>query len=168
MGNPARAARELRNTKWQTELFEDRIEVMVADIAGRLRKAPRDDKAKAAAMFNDEQNQLLEVARAWAELQQLNAFNAALERMPEATRKIMTYVRDLFAMTMIESHSGWYQANGLLSGQRAKAVTSTIERLLQRIRPHAEDLVDAFGYGDDIRGAPIATQAEGKRQASNT
>ncbi|MGO1775057.1 acyl-CoA dehydrogenase family protein [Agrococcus casei] len=165
MGNPARAARELRNTKWQTELFEDRIEVMVADIAGRLRKAPRDDKAKAAAMFNDEQNQLLEVARAWAELQQLNAFNAALERMPEATRKIMTYVRDLFAMTMIESHSGWYQANGLLSGQRAKAVTSTIERLLQRIRPHAEDLVDAFGYGDDILRAPIATQAEGKRQA---
>ncbi|MGO1497037.1 acyl-CoA dehydrogenase, partial [Agrococcus casei] len=60
---------------------------------------------------------------------------------------------------------GWYQANGLLSGQRAKAVTSTIERLLQRIRPHAEDLVDAFGYGDDILRAPIATQAEGKRQA---
>ena len=76
----------------------------------------------------------------------------------------MTYVRDLFAMTMIESHSGWYQANGLLSGQRAKAVTSTIERLLQRIRPHAEDLVDAFGYGDDILRAPIATQAEGQRQ----
>ena len=164
LGNPARAARELRNTKWQVELFTERVETMVADIAGRLRKAPRNDQAKAAAMFNDEQNQLLEAARAWAELQQLKAFNDALERMPEGTKKVMTYVRDLFAMTVIQEHSGWYQENGLLSGQRSKAVTSTIERLLQRLRPHAADLVDAFGYGDDILRAPIATKAEGERQ----
>ena len=137
---------------------------MVSDIASRLRKAPRNDQAKAAAMFNDEQNQLLEAARAWAELQQLKAFNDALENMPEETKKIMTYVRDLFAMVTVQQHSGWYQENGLLSGQRSKAVTSTIERLLQRLRPHAADLVDAFGYGDEILRAPIATSAEGERQ----
>ncbi|WP_293695403.1 acyl-CoA dehydrogenase [uncultured Agrococcus sp.] len=163
-GSPAKASLELRNTKFQQELFADRVETMVADIASRLRKAPRDDQAKAAAMFNNEQNQLLEAARAWTELQQLNALNRALERMDGETLQIMTYVRDLFALTVIEEHAGWYLENGRLSGQRSKAVTSTIERLLQRLRPHAADLVDAFGYGDEILRSPIATDAEGERQ----
>ena len=166
LGSPARASLELRNTKVQVELFEDRVETMVSDIASRLRKAPRDNQAKAAAMFNDEQNQLLEAARAWAELQQLQAFNRALERMPAETKKIVTYVRDLFALSLIEEHAAWYLENGKLSGQRSKAVTSTIERLLVKLRPHAADLVDAFGYGDDVLLAPIATGAEAERQAT--
>ena len=165
-GSPARASLELRNTKVQLELFEDRVEDMVADIASRLRKAPRDDMQKAAAMFNNEQNQLLEAAKAWTQLQQLKEFNAALERMSGETLKVMTWMRDLFALTTLEENARWYLENGLMSGQRSKAVTSTIERLLQRIRPHAADLVDAFGYGDDVLRAPIATDAEGERQHS--
>jgi len=43
-------------------------------------------------------------------------------------------------------------------------VTSYIERLLARLRPHAQDLVDAFGYGPEHVRATIATGVEGERQ----
>jgi acyl-CoA oxidase len=54
--------------------------------------------------------------------------------------------------------------NGRLSMQRARTVGGYINRLLERIRPHALDLVDAFGYGGDHVRAAIATGAEKTRQ----
>jgi len=39
-----------------------------------------------------------------------------------------------------------------------------INRLLVKIRPHALDLVDAFGYGPEHLRAAIATGAEKTRQ----
>ena len=153
----------IRDRDFQRDMLEDRVETMVAEIAGRLRHAPR-DQAKAAAAFNAEQHELIEAARAWVELQQYNALDEAIERMPEATKKVMTHVRDLFALTVIEEHAAWHLENGRLSGARSKAVTSTIERLLQKLRPHALDLVSAFGFGDEHLRAKIATGAEAARQ----
>ena len=40
--------------------------------------------------------------------------------------------------------------------QRAAAVSSYIDRLCVRLRPHAQDLVDAFGYGPEHIRAAIA------------
>ncbi|MET4098443.1 acyl-CoA oxidase [Agrococcus sp. UYP10] len=154
----------IRDRDFQRDMLEDRVETMVAEIAGRLRHAPR-DQAKAAAAFNAEQHELIEAGRAWVELQQYDALDAAVERMPEATKKVMTHVRDLFALTIIEEHAAWHLENGRLSGARSKAVTSTIERLLQKLRPHALDLVSAFGLTDAHLRATIATGAEGERQA---
>jgi acyl-CoA oxidase len=54
--------------------------------------------------------------------------------------------------------------NGRLSMQRARTVGTYINRLLAKIRPHAVDLVDAFGYGQDNVRAAIATGAEEARQ----
>jgi acyl-CoA oxidase len=154
----------LRDEAVQRELLEDRVETMVADIAGRLRHAPK-DQAKAAAAFNAEQHQLIEAARAWVELQQYDALCAAVERAPEATKKVLTHVRDLFALTIIEEHAAWHLENGRLSGARSQAVTSTIERLLAKLRPHALDLVAAFGLRDEHLRSHIATVAEAARQA---
>ncbi|MDR7233487.1 acyl-CoA dehydrogenase [Agrococcus sp. BE272] len=162
--NVKKSSIALRDRDVQRDLLEDRVETMVADIAGRLRHAPK-DQAQAAAAFNDEQHELIEAARAWVELQQYDALAAAVERMPEATRKVMTHVRDLFALTIIEEHAAWHLEHGRLSGARSKAVTSTIERLLQKLRPHALDLVAAFGLGDEHLRARIASGAEGARQA---
>jgi acyl-CoA oxidase len=54
--------------------------------------------------------------------------------------------------------------NGRLSMQRARTVGGYINRLLVKIRPHALDLVDAFGYTQDHLRAAIATGAEKVRQ----
>lgn len=165
LGLPATASRALRTTSVQRELLTDRVETMVAEIAGRLRHVPRGDAAKTAKAFNNVQNELIEAARAWAELQQWKALTEAVERMTGETARVMTWVRDLFALTLLERHLAWYLSNGRLSGSRAKVVGSTIERLLVKIRPHALDLVAAFGLEDEHLRAPIASGAEGLRQA---
>jgi acyl-CoA oxidase len=59
----------------------------------------------------------------------------------------------------------WYLIHGRLSAQRAEAITAYIDdRLLPRLRPHALDLVDAFGLTPELLRASIATGAEGERQ----
>ena len=54
--------------------------------------------------------------------------------------------------------------NGRLSMQRGRTVGEYINRLLVKIRPHALDLVDAFGYGPEHLRAEISTGAEKVRQ----
>jgi acyl-CoA oxidase len=82
----------------------------------------------------------------------------------DGSRLVLTWLRDLFGLSMIEKHLAWYLINGRLSTQRAGAVSSYIDRLCVRLRPHALDLVEAFGFAPDHVRAPIATGAEKSRQ----
>jgi acyl-CoA oxidase len=138
---------------------------MIAEIAGRLRDARKLPKADAAAAFNRNQNELIEAARAHGELLQWEAFTRALAKTTEpGTKQVLTWVRDLFGLGLIEKHLEWYLIHGRLSPQRAQAVTAYIDRLIERLRPHAQDLVDAFGYQPEHLRASIATGAELERQ----
>ncbi|WP_350349027.1 acyl-CoA dehydrogenase [Agromyces sp. G08B096] len=165
LGSTARSVTGLRDEQTQHELLADRVETMIAEIAGRLREARKLPKADAAAVFNRNQNELIEAARAHAELLQWEAFTRALGRTTDpGTKQVLTWVRDLFGLGLIEKHAAWYLINGRLSPQRAQAVTAYIDRLLERLRPYALDLVDAFGYTDEHLRAKIASGAEQARQ----
>jgi acyl-CoA oxidase len=165
-GSTARSVNWLQEPTTQRELLTARVETMVGDVAGRLRSANKLGKKAAADLFNSQQNELIEAARAHAELLQWEAFTDALEQAPDAgTKQVLTWLRDLFGFGLIEKHLSWYLIHGRLSPQRAQAVTAYIDRLLTRIRPHAVDLVDAFGYGPELVRAKIATGAEAERQA---
>jgi acyl-CoA oxidase len=165
-GSTARSVNWLQEPSTQRELLTGRVESMIAEVAGRLRSASKLSKKAAADLFNSQQNELIEAARAHAELLQWEAFTDALEQAPdEGTRQVLTWLRDLFGFGLIEKHLSWYLIHGRLSPQRAQAVTAYIDRLLTRIRPHAVDLVDAFGYGPELVRAQIATGAEAERQA---
>ncbi|MBW8872114.1 MAG: acyl-CoA dehydrogenase family protein [Leifsonia sp.] len=165
-GSTARAVNWLQEPATQRELLTDRVATMIAQIAGRLRPASKLGKKAAADLFNSQQNELIEAARAHAELLQWEAFTDALEQAPDAgTKQVLTWLRDLFGFGLIEKHLAWYLMNGRLSPQRAQAVEAYIDRLLTRIRPHAVDLVDAFGYGPELVRAKIASGAEAERQA---
>ena len=80
------------------------------------------------------------------------------------TKRVLTWLRDLFGLSLIEKNLSWYLMNGRLSMQRGRTVGDYINRLLAKIRPHALDLVDAFGYGPEHLRAAIATGAEQTRQ----
>ncbi|MGO4592506.1 acyl-CoA dehydrogenase [Leifsonia sp. 2TAF2] len=165
-GSTARAVNWLQEPATQRELLTDRVATMIAQIAGRLRPASKLGKKAAADLFNSQQNELIEAARAHAELLQWEAFTDVLEQAPDAgTKQVLTWLRDLFGFGLIEKHLAWYLMNGRLSPQRAQAVEAYIDRLLTRIRPHAVDLVDAFGYGPELVRAKIASGAEAERQA---
>ena len=166
-GSRARSAEELRDPNMQRELLEDRVETMIEEIAQRLRPTQKGTRAEQAAAFDANQAELVEAAKAHGQLMQWEAFTTAVAQVkdPEAKR-VLVWLRDLFALTTIEEHLAWYVINGRLSAGRARTVTSYVERLLTRLRPHVGGLVDAFGYGPEHLRADIATTAEGERQAA--
>jgi len=164
-GDARRSVGQLRDEASQRELLTDRVESMVADLANSLRPARKMAPAEAAALFNAHQHELVEAARAHAERVQWEAFTRGLAQVSDpATKQVLTWVRDLFGLQVIERHLAWYLINGRLSAGRARTVTSYIDRLLVRLRPHAQDLVDAFGYGPEHLRASIASGAEQDRQ----
>jgi acyl-CoA oxidase len=138
---------------------------MVKEAGNALRSTGRMPQAEAAALFNEHQNELIEAARAHAELLQWEAFTRALPGIGDRdTRQVLTWVRDLFGLGLVEKNLGWYLMNGRLSAQRARTLGDYINRLLARLRPFSQDLVDAFGYGPEHLRAKIASGAEGMRQ----
>ncbi|WP_448719499.1 acyl-CoA dehydrogenase family protein [Microbacterium natoriense] len=164
LGSTARAVENGLREEQQHELLTGRVQQMIADIAGRLRAAGK-DKELGARLFNENQAELIEAARAHGELLQWEAFTDGVNRSTDAeTKKVLTWLRDLFGLQLIEKHLAWYLINGRLSTQRAAAVSSYIDRLCARLRPHALDLVDAFGYEQEHLRAPIASGAEKARQ----
>jgi acyl-CoA oxidase len=142
------------------------VQTMIAEIAGRLRPASRLSRVDAAALFNSNQNALIEAARAHGELLQWEAFTDGVNAIEDAgTRQVLTWLRDLFGLSLIEKNAAWYLIHGRISGQRAQAITSYIDdRLLPRLRGHALDLVAAFEFTAEHIGAPIALGAEKARQ----
>ncbi|SEE62932.1 acyl-CoA dehydrogenase [Ruania alba] len=164
-GSRARSAGELRDADVQRELLEDRVESMVEEIALALRAAKDAPQDVAHALFNSHQHDLIEAARAHGELLQWEAFTEAVESVADPdTRKVLTWLRDLFGLVTIEKNLSWYLINGRISAQRARTVTSYINRLLPRLRAHALGLVEAFGYTDKHIGAVIGTGVEAQRQ----
>ncbi len=164
-GSTARAIERGLRADQQHELLAGRVQQMVTDVATRLRPASGLSPADAAALFNANQSELIEAARAHAELLQWEAFTDAVNGVSDdGTKHVLTWVRDLFGLGLIEKHLAWYLINGRLSSQRAAAVSSYIDRLCLRLRRHAQDLVDAFGYAPEHLRAPIASGAEQARQ----
>jgi acyl-CoA oxidase len=165
-GSTARSVGYVRDGDSQRQLLTDRVQTMVAEIAGRLKGASKLGTREAAELFNRNQNQLIEAARAHAELLQWEAFTEALESIEHGgTRQVLTWLRDLFGLGLIEKNAAWFLIHGRLSAQRALALTAYIdERLLPRVREHALDLVAAFEFAPEHLLASIALGAERARQ----
>ncbi|QIS41297.1 acyl-CoA dehydrogenase [Clavibacter capsici] len=170
-GSTARSVGQLRETETQRALLTGRVETMVGEIATALRATRKMAPAEAAALFNRHQDALIEAARAHAQLLQWEAFTEALDpasetgrAMDDGTRRILTWTRDLFGLRLIEEDLAWYLIHGRISSARARAVTAYVDRLVARLRPHAQDLVDSFGYTPSHVRAAVASGEERARQ----
>ena len=164
-GSTARSVELGLRAEQQHELLAGRVQQMVASVAAALRPASHLSPADAAALFNAHQSELIEAARAHGELLQWEAFTDAVNKATDAgTRQVLTWLRDLFGLSLIQKHLAWHLINGRLSTQRAAAVSRYIDRLCGRLRPHAQDLVDAYGFAPEHVRAPIASGAEQARQ----
>ena len=165
LGSTARSVELGLRAEQQHDLLAGRVQQMIADIAGRLRPASKASPAEAAEIFNANQAELIEAARAHAELLQWEAFTDGIARVDdEGTAQVLTWLRDLFGLSLIEKHLAWHLINGRLSTQRAASVSKYIDRLCRRLRPHAQELVDAFAFAPEHVRAPIASGAERARQ----
>ena len=134
-GSLAASVADLQDPRTQRELLAGRVDTMVAEIGMRLASAGK-DRARAARLLNRSQHELIEASKAHAELMQWDAFTEALDEVTEGdTRRVLVWLRDLFALGLLEQHLDWYLLHGRLSAQRARAVSAYIDRLVARVRP---------------------------------
>jgi acyl-CoA oxidase len=117
-------------------------------------------------VFNACQDHVLEAAQAHVDRQLLEAFTDAVDRCEDDDLiALLDTVCDLYALSTIEEHRGWYQEHGRLNAARSKAVVTAVNDLCRQLRPHALALVDAFAIPDEAIAAPIALGDEAERQA---
>ena len=164
-GSTARSVGFVKEEEHQHQLLTDRVHTMVASVANKLKAAGK-DKQKQAELFNRYQNDLIKAGRAHAELIMWEAFTSALKTIQdEQSKTILTWLRDLYGFGLLEENLDWYLINGRLSGARAEAITEYIDsRLLPRLRPHVESLVDAFLLSPELVRTTLAKD-EAERQA---
>jgi acyl-CoA oxidase len=111
--------------------------------------------------FNVCQNHLLEVSFAYIERIILEQFTLRVERTndPEC-QGILRKLCQLYALSQIENHKGWYLENGYMEGVKTKAVRKSLDQLCWEIRKDAVPLVEAFGIPDILLSAPIAKRVD--------
>ncbi|PZF13433.1 acyl-CoA dehydrogenase [Curtobacterium sp. MCPF17_011] len=163
-GSLAASVADLQDSGTQRALLAGRVETMVTEIGMRLRTAGK-DRARAAVLLNRSQHELIEASKAHAELMQWDAFTDAIADVPPGdTRTVLVWLRDLFALGLIEQHLDWHLLHGRLSAQRARAVSAYVDRLVARIRPVVPQLIESFGYEPAHVRSPIAAGTEQARQ----
>lgn len=165
LGSVRRTAASLRDPDLQLELISSRAQSLVEELSLSLRQASSMSKEDAAALVNSHQAELIDAAKAHVDVILLTAFNNGLKKIEDdETRAVLVRLRDLFALTTIQKQLAWYLMHGHLSFGRARTLDDYIARLLTKIRPHALDLVAAFGYTRDHWRAPISSGLERTRQ----
>jgi acyl-CoA oxidase len=146
---------DLLDPEYHLGLFRWREDHMLSGAARRLKRGI-DDGGDPFLVFNDCQDHVVATARAHVEREVLEAFNVVVQRCEDDRLKLtLTTLCDLFALGCIERDRAWFQEHGRISSTRAKTVTRTVNELCAALRPHAWELVDAFGIPDQILAAPI-------------
>lgn len=164
-GNARRAFDSMRQSEFQEELLADRARVKVEEVALALRGAAKMSPADAASEVNKHQVEMLDAARAHADLVRWRAFTRGIEALTdEGSRAVLTDVRDLFGLTAINDDLAWFLLSGMISTQRGRQIDHDLRRLLWRLRPHVLDLVAAFDVRPGHVRAPIALGGEQERQ----
>ena len=143
------------DTSYHLNLFCWREEHMLASVARRLKKG-MDAGDDPAAVFSRVQDHVIASANAHVERLLLEAFAEKVQAMPEGgNRLVMQLMCDLFALSTIEANRAWYMEHGRLSNAKSKAVTAMVNELCRRVRPVADQLVDAFDVPREMLRADI-------------
>jgi acyl-CoA oxidase len=148
----------LMDSEFHLNAFRYRERNILTSAARRL-KRHIDDGMDSFDAFNVCQNHLVEVSIAYIERIVLEQFLAQIARTTDSgCVDILTKVCQLYALTQIDSHKGWYLENGYMEGVKTKAIRKMVDQLCWEIRQDAVPLVDAFMIPDRCLAAPIATR----------
>ncbi|GAB2544523.1 acyl-CoA dehydrogenase family protein [Nocardia heshunensis] len=67
-------------------------------------------------------------------------------------------VRDVFALDYLDQHATWYLTRGLLDIAAVKVVKEQLRLALDTLGENLPTLLDAFGFDDEILGAPVLSE----------
>ena len=74
----------------------------------------------------------------------------------EACKKMLTRLCDVYALSKLDEHKGWYLEQGYMEGVKTKAIRKMLNQLCWEVRQDAVPLVDSFGIPEACLFAPIA------------
>jgi len=150
---------------WQLAAFEDREKHTLDGAIKRLRKGAARKDITPFDIFNDVQDHVLATAQAHIDRIVLEGFVAGIERATDpAAKALLGKVCDLYALTTIEAHKGWFLEHGRLTPTRAKALTGSVNDLLKELRPHLRTLVDAFAIPAAWLNCAIVAEEPGRQE----
>jgi len=145
----------LLDSSYHLEMLTWREEHVLASVARRLKRGI-DSGTDAAQVFSLCQDHVIKAAQAHVERIVLEAFLDKLDAVdPGPNKDALQLLCDLYALSCIESDRGWFLEHGRLSSTRSKAVTAQVNELDRRVRPIAQELVDAFAVPREMLRAEI-------------
>ncbi|WP_295626660.1 acyl-CoA dehydrogenase family protein [uncultured Corynebacterium sp.] len=146
---------------YQVQLFEDRESNLLKSLARRLRGAKKMDIEDAVAVVDGAQDHLIACGWAHVDTLLLEALVEAESELDDGSpaKQVFEQIRTLFALSTINSHSGWYQEQNVLNGLRTKAVRAAINDLVDSLGPWADVLVDAFAVPEALVSVPMLDDA---------
>lgn len=144
----------LLDSDYQLAMLRFREEHMLSGVARRLKRGV-DHGDNPGEVFSRVQDHVIAAARAHVERLVLEAFVAKVEALPDSENKVaLRLLCDLHALSTIEADRAWFMEHGRLSVARSKAISREIGSLCRKIRPLADDLVDAFAVPAEMLRAP--------------
>ncbi|MEJ9080028.1 acyl-CoA dehydrogenase [Gordonia malaquae] len=136
---------ELSHPGTQLRLLRNREDHLLRTAANRMRRA-KDEDADAQEVFTSTQDHLIKVGDAHIERIVLEIVVDVIGKVTDTqTRTLLKRVRDLFVYSLLEDDLGWFLMHRHVSVERAKAIRRGVNELCGTLRPHAAELVGAFG-----------------------
>ena len=144
----------LLDADYQLAMLRFREEHMLAGVARRLKRGI-DDKMNPGVVFSRVQDHVIAAARAHVERLVLEAFVAKVRELPDGDLRVaLSLLCDLHALSTIEADRAWFMEHGRLTIQRSKSISREINGLCRKIRPLAEEFVDAFDVPVEMLRSP--------------
>lgn len=144
----------LLDSEYQLAMLRFREEHMLAGVARRLKRG-MDQKAHPGVVFSQVQDHVIAVAHAHVERLVLEAFVDKMRKQPDGDNKVaLGLLCDLFALSTIEADRAWFMEHGRLTVQRSKAIRREVNDLCRKIRPIADDVVDAWSIPSEMLRSP--------------
>ncbi|MCE9673193.1 acyl-CoA dehydrogenase family protein [Myxococcus stipitatus] len=145
----------LRDGDYQLRALRYREEDLLASVARRIRKR-LGAGVEAFAAFDQVQAHLVALAHAHVERVVLEQFLRGVAQVSDPGLKLLLgRLCDLYGLSCLEAHGGWFLEHGLMEGNKALAIRKEVVKLCTEVRPDAVALVDAFGIPDTCLAAPI-------------
>ncbi len=147
----------LLSRSFYTAAFNYRESYLLRLVAQRLRKRVKSGMDSFDAVLEC-QPMMVELGRAYIERLVLEQFVEGVKAADESIREPLLQLEQLYALSMIEEHKGWYLENGYIEGRKSVYISKMVDELCLATRADSAELVTAFGIPDGLIKAPIATE----------
>lgn len=145
----------LCDLNFQLEAFKYRESKLLIGVTQRMRGLLR-KRVDPYNGFLRCQQHMIALAQAYVERLVLEQFSQAVASCDDQSCKvILKKLCDLYALSTIEEHRGWYLEQDFMHGVKSKAIRRMVDKLCREVRGEAGFLVEAFAIPDNCLAAPI-------------